>query len=216
MNLEGDLPKQARTSNSLKLPVIVVAILIIAILTGIAGYLLRRTHTPMASSGLRPSTPTSTIMSPTPTTSQSLPVTTTTATVSIQDGYFFTVNVPSKYTLVTQGDYIRYIEDAEGNQLIGFSALFSGGERSPQGEIVLNGVSFEIDYRRDIGCPVVMYPSYIKLGTPKHLWFEIYTWCKDEREIQDSIYQQIIKSITFSPDLRSVLRGYKSPPILRH
>lgn len=141
-----------------------------------------------------------------------------TATVIIQDYYFFKVTIPSEYKLIKgKGDYIRYITNRSGEKIIGFYISSGLGEGRRTGQIVIDGVPFTVmyTYRGIISCPVDLYATNAQFKRG-HLYFGIITWCKDAHEEQDDVYERVIRSIRFSEDLRAVLLGKLPPPMLRY
>lgn len=140
-------------------------------------------------------------------------------TIVLQDGYSFTVNIPSGYLLIPGlGDYINYVVNEDDKRIIGFQKSNQGGESSPMGSVIVDGVPFIIDYRKNIGCPSDMYPTKIKTGGGNintYMLFGIYTWCEDDKETESEIYEQIVGSIKFNNQLKDVLLGFKYAPLLK-
>ncbi|HUV47306.1 MAG TPA: hypothetical protein VMW29_04175 [Candidatus Bathyarchaeia archaeon] len=129
-------------------------------------------------------------------------------TVVIQDDYSFELVIPSGYSLKNkrEGDYVAYILDSKEEKIIGFSISSPGGELTPKGEITIDDVPFKIDYRSTIGCPAYIYPSKQPF-TAEGLYFQIRTWCPDKEKSDNIIYDQIIKSLKFSQNLKNLLLG---------
>lgn len=142
-------------------------------------------------------------------------------TISIQDDYSFNLFIPDGYYLKPgPGDYnIGAIYDKNDKMLIGFNGNSTpAGASTPTGSFTIDGVPFTVEYRPKgiIGCPMAMDPT--STGNQSRnvsVYFKLSTRCKDGKNQQDPIYEQIIKSITFNPKLKEVLLGKRLPPLIK-
>ncbi len=131
--------------------------------------------------------------------------------IVLKEGYYFDVTIPEGYSLrAGVGDYVNYIVDNEGEELIGFQKSSGGGELSRTNPITIDGVPLVIMYRNDIGCPANIFSE--KASNPQKMYFGIMTWCKDEKDTQLPVYKQVIESIVFGSELKEVLLGNKLAP----
>lgn len=129
-----------------------------------------------------------------------------TETIVIKEDYSFVLTLPGGYQIKQGvGDYHSYIAHKNGKEIIGFGVSSAGGEKTPLGSVVIDGVPFTIDYRANIGCGVALYPKNLKFS-PDSLYLHLNTWCVD-LGVKDDMYKQIIESIRFNPKLKDFLLG---------
>jgi hypothetical protein len=134
--------------------------------------------------------------------------------IVLQDEYYLDVFVPEGYQLKDgAGDYAKYITDSKSKELIGFQKSSPGGELGTTHEVGINNVPLVSMYRSDFGCPINIFSEKIKFA-PEKLYFGINTWCKDDTNTQDPIYEQVLESVVFSPKLKEMLLGTTPAPLL--
>lgn len=141
-------------------------------------------------------------------------------TIIIQDEYWFSLFIPDGYYLKPgPGDYDIGAIYNNHKIIIRFSGNSTpGGESAPTGSFNIDSIPFTVEYRSDktLGCPMSMKPSYFGNNLRNNsIYFNLLTWCKDEKEDHDPVYEQIIKSIRFSPRLKEVLIGKRLPPLIK-
>ncbi len=140
--------------------------------------------------------------------------------IVIKDDYWFEFNIPRGYRLDRNkiGSYLGYIVDEKGNKLLGFGFNSAGGELSPKGKTIIDGVPFTIEYDTEVSCSVAVYPTNLKFSLDR-LYFFVSTWCKPGEEGKNisnkSLYTDVISSIKFSDKLKDILFGKTQPPLLK-
>lgn len=139
--------------------------------------------------------------------------------IILQDGYSFDITLPNgyQYKKGRQGDHLGYVSDKSGEIFVRFLVSSGGGELSPKGSTIIDGVPFTIDYRENIGCNADIYPTNAKYPGGNYLYFQIMAkGCKDDKEWLESIpnknMEQLLQSIKFNLKLKELLLGKTSAP----
>ena len=119
---------------------------------------------------------------------------------------FFNISVPSTYSIEVDSkaaDTLR-IYDEQKEQVLSIYN-YAGGERSPKGSIVIDGVPFTLDYYNEIKCLSDISPTNWQPGTPSLL--TIHVDCNEATSEQLKTYTMIIKNMKFNPTLKKTLLG---------
>lgn len=134
--------------------------------------------------------------------------------VLISGEYSFDIQIPNTYSIkknendnsLTKDS--AYIYDEVGNEVL-FIYTYAAGERTPRGNLSIDGVPFTINYFEDIQCLADLDATNWVPGT-KPL-FSIHLRCDKANQEQLDQYKTIIQSIKFSSALKDVLMGKVQP-----
>lgn len=134
--------------------------------------------------------------------------------VLISGEYSFDIQIPNTYSMKKNENDNSLTKDAayiydDYNKEVLFFYTYAAGERTPIGNIPIDGVPFTINYFKDIQCLADLDATNWIPGT-KPL-FGIHVRCDKASQKQLDQYKTIIQSIKFSPALKDVLMGKIKP-----